>query len=68
MLNKFCKNIKVLRKKGNLTQAKLAAKVGLTQKNIQTYESGVAHPAYDNLILIADYFNITIDSLLRDEF
>ncbi len=67
MLNKFAINLKVLRKKTRITQEKLGSNVGLTQKNIQTYESGVACPNYDNLIRIADYFSVTIDQLLREK-
>lgn len=66
MPNNFTKNIKTLRQNKGLTQEKLGNDIMSSQKNIAAYEAGRAHPGYDKLIDIADYFKVSIDQLLKD--
>lgn len=53
-----------LRKERHLTQKQVAEGVGLTTIAIQNYESGRRKPAYDILIALADYFNVSLDYLV----
>lgn len=61
---KLNERIKELRKNNNLTQKQLAAILGITEVSEQRYEYGTVTPTVENLILLADYFNISVDYLL----
>lgn len=53
-----------LRKELNLTQEELAKKIGYTRTAISAWEIGRNEPSYDDVIKIADFFNVSIDYLL----
>jgi transcriptional regulator with XRE-family HTH domain len=55
--------IKQLRQERQWTQAELAEKIGIKQKQISAYERGVNSPSTDFLIKIADAFDVTLDFL-----
>ena len=55
--------IKQLRQERQWTQAELAEKIGIKQKQISAYERGVNSPSTDFLIKIADAFGVTLDFL-----
>ncbi len=59
--------LKQLRKSHNLTQKELGVHIGLSKAVISKYENGIGYPAFDILILIADYFSVTTDYLLGVE-
>ncbi len=61
----FGKNIKLLRKRKGRTQDEIAGVLHLKRSTLSGYENGVAQPGVDNLIRISDYFNISIDTLIR---
>ena len=52
-----------LRKNEGLTQKELAEKLGLSASAIGNYEQGTRTPDYETLELIADFFNVPLDSL-----
>jgi transcriptional regulator with XRE-family HTH domain len=56
--------IRKLRKARGLTQIQLANKIGATQKVVTSYETNQATPTLENLIKIADVFQISIDELV----
>lgn len=60
----FDSNLRLLRKRKNLTQEDLAREVKSTRSTINNYESGIA-PSLENLLILADYFKISMDMLLR---
>lgn len=60
----FSERLKELRTDKNMTQGELAQALNLTRPTITYYESGVRSPDAQKLILIADYFGISIDYLL----
>ncbi len=57
--------LKELRKEKNITQIKLAMELNMSQNTISRYETGERQAGYDELIRIADYFNVSIDYLLE---
>ena len=57
--------LKELREKRNISQVKLAMDLGLNQNSISRYENGAREADYKTLILLADYFNVSIDYLLE---
>lgn len=58
--------IKELRKKKNITQLKLAIDLGTNQNTISRYETDEFEADFDMLKKIANYFNVSIDYLLRE--
>lgn len=57
--------LRELRKKKNITQLKLAMDLNMNQNTISRYETGEREAGYKELILIADYFNVSVDYLLE---
>lgn len=66
MLN-FGSTLKYLRLQKDLTQAQLAAKLGLTKSVISAYETDLRLPSYYTLIQISKIFNVSTDYLLGVE-
>lgn len=60
----FSDRLILIRKSNNLTQRQLAIGVGLSEVGIQNYESGRRKPAFDVLIALADYFDVSLDYLV----
>jgi len=58
-------NIKLLRKRKNLTQTDLAASLNCSRSGINNYESGKAVPPAEVLLSLSDIFHISVDTLLR---
>lgn len=56
--------LKQLRKKRGISQLRLAMELGMSQNTVSRYENGEREADYRTLILIADYFNVSIDYLL----
>ncbi|WP_393920302.1 helix-turn-helix domain-containing protein [Bacillus altitudinis] len=67
MIYLFGKRITTLRKKAGLTQEELAKKLNVTRSALSQYELGTREPNYDLLLKIADFFEVTVDYLLRGE-
>lgn len=57
--------LKLLRKQKHMSQLSLAMKLNTTQMNISRYETGKREPDLKTLILIADFFDVSIDYLLE---
>lgn len=62
----FDQNIKLLRTKKGLSQQDLADSLNLSRSKLNSYERGV-QPPFDIQINIADYFNVTLDGLVRHD-
>jgi transcriptional regulator with XRE-family HTH domain len=60
----FNLNLRYLRNKKNISQAKLAEYLSLKPHNIGAYEENRSRPSYETLIAIAKYFRVSIDDLL----
>lgn len=57
--------LRELRKQRGISQLKLAMDLGMNQNTISRYENGEREADYQTLILLADYFNVSIDYLLE---
>ena len=57
--------LKEIRKSKGISQLKLAMDLNTNQNTISRYETGEREPGINELIQIADYFNISIDYLLE---
>lgn len=56
-----------LRKKRNLSQYDLAERLGFSRGQLANYEQGSRQPDYDTLIILADFFEVSTDYLLKGE-
>ena len=61
--NRLCE----LRKKHNLSQEELAAKLGVSRQAISKWERSESSPDTDNLIELAKIYNMTLDDLLNGD-
>lgn len=59
----FGKNLERLRKSNKMSQAKLGELLGLTQQMVSSYEKDSSSPNLEILCKLADYFNVSIDTL-----
>ena len=53
-----------IRKEKNITQSKLAEKLGVTDRSVSNWENGKFYPDIDALVKISKCFNISLDDLL----
>ena len=60
----FNKRLKELRKAENISQCRLAKMIGVAQSNVSDWENDVSRPEYENLIKIAEIFDVSTDYLL----
>jgi transcriptional regulator with XRE-family HTH domain len=58
------KNLKLLRDNKGVSQRKVAAAIGSNQQSVHRYENGNYEPDIQTLMLLADYFDTTIDFLV----
>ena len=56
---------KQLRESKGISQMKLALDLSINQNSISRYETGVREADYKTLIMLADYFDVSIDYLLE---
>ena len=61
----FSSNLKALRKSRGMTQEQLADFLNLSRSTIAGYESRNRQPDFEHLVIIAEFFHVTIDYLLR---
>jgi len=61
----FPSNIKFLRKRKNRTQDDVASGLGMKRSTLSGYENGVALPNITALIQLADYYNMSVDTLIK---
>ena len=63
----FPEKLKYLRTTMKLTQKDFAQKIGVSQSSINYWEKGQRIPSIEAAAKIADFFSITIESLLDSE-
>ncbi len=57
--------LKELRKQKGISQLKLSIDLNTNQNTISRYETGMREPGINELIRIADYFQVSVDYLLE---
>ena len=55
-----------LRKSMGLSQEELGAEIKVSRQTISKWESGQSYPDFQRLVLLSDYFGLTLDELIRD--
>ena len=63
----FSYQLKELRKERNLTQEELGELIGISKVSISNYENGKRNPDVEMLLKFSDYYNVSIDYLIRGE-
>jgi len=61
----FAKKLKQCRDEIGISQEQLAEKLGLSRQAVAKWEAGSGMPDLDNLVAISNFFQVTIDSLLK---
>lgn len=61
----FSKNIKFLRKRRGCTQEGAATDLNMKRSTLSGYENGVATPGLETIISFSNYYNISIDTLIK---
>lgn len=62
----FSQKILELRKEKRLSQEQLAELLNVSRQTVSKWELGQSVPEFEKLILISNYFNISLDDLLKD--
>ena len=57
-------NLRTLRKEHNLTQVSLQIQTGIEQALLSKYENGERIPPTETLVILADFYNVSIDYIL----
>ena len=60
----FCENLKNLRKSSKIDQYKLAEALSVSSKTVSHWETGYTEPSISQLILLADFFDVSLDELV----
>lgn len=63
-MNDFGTRLKAIRKSKGVTQKELAQAIGGSERGVQNYELNERKPAFDVLIALADYFDVSLDYLV----
>lgn len=66
MANYFAKNLKYLREKKGYDQLKLADALKVPQSTLSCWESGIRTPKIEQILEIANYFNVEMDIISRN--
>lgn len=57
--------LRELRNKNSMTQNEVARKIGVSGQTILNWESGIYEPKINQLIQLADLFNVSVDYLIE---
>lgn len=55
-----------LRKSKGLSQDELGEKLGVSRQTISKWELAQSYPDFQRLVLISDYFGLSLDALVKD--
>jgi transcriptional regulator with XRE-family HTH domain len=65
MMHFLGKNIRYLRKQSSVTQSELASVIGKGQTTIGNWENGISEPSLEELLILTNYFDISLDLLVK---
>lgn len=63
---KFNEKLLCIRKKQGLSQEELGMELGVSRQTISKWESGQSYPDFQSLVGLSDYFEMTLDELVKD--
>ena len=59
--------LREIRKKKNYNQLKVAMELNITRETLSHYENGKRNPDLETLVSLSNYFNKSIDYLIKGE-
>lgn len=59
-------NLKLFHKQNGFTQEQVAEKLGVSRQAVAKWERGESVPDIENVIALADMYEVTVDSLVRN--
>jgi len=65
MVDKFGQTLRKLREEKKMTQKEVVDIINVSVQAYSRYETNACEPCLQTLIALADFYNVTIDSLLR---
>lgn len=68
MENNFASNLKFLRLQNSLTQEELGKRLGKDYSTIGKWENGTRSPIMEDVIKIAEYFNVNLSELIASNY
>ena len=63
---KFHEKLMSLRKGRGLSQEELGMELQVSRQTVSKWESGQSYPDFQRLVLLSDYFDMTLDELVKD--
>lgn len=68
MKNNFANNLKFLRLQKNITQEELGKRLGKDYSTIGKWENGTRSPIMEDVIKVAEYFNVSLTDLITNNY
>lgn len=62
---KFNEKLYAIRKSRGLSQEELGQELQVSRQTVSKWESGQSYPDFQRLVLLSDYFDMTLDELVR---
>lgn len=63
---KFNEKLLSLRKKQGLSQEELGMELQVSRQTISKWEAGQSYPDFQKLVMLSDYFGMSLDELVKD--
>ena len=63
---KFNEKLISIRKKRGLSQEELGMELQVSRQTISKWENGQSYPDFQRLVQLSDYFDMTLDELVKD--
>lgn len=58
-------NLKILRKRKELTQDQAAESIGISRTKLNAYENAHSEPTLESMLLLSSYYKVNLDTLLK---
>ena len=63
---KFNEKLVSIRKKQGLSQEELGMELQVSRQTISKWETGQTYPDFQSLVMLSDYFGMSLDELVKD--
>ena len=63
---KFHEKLAALRKGKGLSQEELGMELRVSRQTVSKWETGSSYPDFQRLVMLSDYFGMSLDELVRD--
>ena len=63
---KFNEKLLKLRREKGLSQEELGMEMQVSRQTVSKWEAGQSYPDFTRLVMLSDFFNMTLDELVKD--